>query len=135
MCSQDTTNGTYTGLDWIDPVQWSETLEMFKETYGNGITETATDFASKKHLMLGKMLGNEGWCCYSIICKSDKMLKKIIFCSFRYMTNLEKESISPFLHGDLKHEEYSCECVTNFEWRTEILKIRHLYCSFKKSRI
>jgi hypothetical protein len=33
---------------------------MFKETYGNGITETATDFASKKHLMLGKMLGNEG---------------------------------------------------------------------------
>ena len=33
---------------------------MFKETYGNDITETATDFASTKCLKLGEMLGNAG---------------------------------------------------------------------------
>jgi hypothetical protein len=33
---------------------------MFKETYGNDVTETATDFASTKCLKLGKMLGNAG---------------------------------------------------------------------------
>jgi hypothetical protein len=33
---------------------------MFKETYGNDVTETTTYFASTKCLKIGKILGNEG---------------------------------------------------------------------------